>query len=99
MCRPAADTAVLSPDGYPAGDQESRVEGQPGQDPVPVVPECLDAGFLPRVATADVRRGSGSGFASGDVLDTALPGPALAGFAGYDPLARPLGIRSWMMMS
>jgi hypothetical protein len=78
---PAADTGLLSPGGYPAGDKEARVEGQPGEDPVPEVPECFDAGFLPRVASADVRRGSGSGFASGNVLDTALPGPALGGFA------------------
>ena len=50
-----------------------------------MVPECFDAGFLPRDpdGPASRRRGTGgdSGFASGDALDTALPGPALAGFA------------------
>ena len=51
-----------------------------GGDAGPVVAECLDAGSLPRgVAAADPSRGSGSGFASGDVLDVALPDPVLAG--------------------
>ena len=48
----------------------------------PVVAECLDAGSLPRGAAApSLSRGSGSGFASGDVLDVALPDPGLAGLA------------------
>ena len=50
-----------------------------------MVPECFDAGFLPRDADGPASRrpgrGGDSGFASGDALDTALPGPALAGFA------------------
>jgi len=51
------------------------------------VPECMDAGFLPRgraggpAITNLARGGRGTGFASGAELDTALPGPALAGFA------------------
>ncbi len=51
------------------------------------VPECMDAGFLPRgrasgpAITNLARGGCGTGFASGAELDTALPGPALAGFA------------------
>ena len=51
------------------------------------VPECMDAGFLPRgwasgpAITRLARGGCGTGFASGAELDTALPGPALAGFA------------------
>jgi hypothetical protein len=53
-----------------------------GTGPVPVaVPETMDAGFLPRGTATPGQRGSGSGFASGEVLDTARPGPALAGFA------------------
>ena len=51
------------------------------------VPECMDAGFLPRgrvsgpAITNLACGGRGTGFASGAELDTALPGPALAGFA------------------
>ncbi len=55
------------------------------------VPEWMDAGFLPRgrasgpAITNLARGGCGTGFASGAELDTALPGPALAGFAGKTP--------------
>ena len=71
--------------GVPAGDAAQGRE-RPDQGAAPVVPECLDAGFLPRDASGPPsgragRPGGLSGFASGDVLDTALPGPALAGFA------------------
>ncbi len=51
------------------------------------VPEVADAGFLPRgiaggpVTARLARGGRGAGFASGEELDTARPGPALAGFA------------------
>jgi Domain of unknown function (DUF222) len=69
----------------PSADHEPRDEANPLHDGDPVVPECFDAGFLPRDAdgTASRRpgRGGDSGFASGGALDTALPGPALAGFA------------------
>ena len=78
--RPAADTAVPPPEAYPASGNTARAEGHPVQATA-LVPECFDAGFLPRVAAGDGRRDSGSGFASGDVLDVARPGPALAGFA------------------
>jgi hypothetical protein len=74
---PAADGAA-GPAGGPGGGASSAAEGDAG----PVVAECLDAGSLPRgAAWASCSRGAGSGFASGDVLDVALPDPALAGFA------------------
>ncbi len=76
----AADTAVLPPEAYPASGNTARAEGHP-VEATALAPECFDAGFLPRVAAGDGRRDSGSGFASGDVLDVARPGPALAGFA------------------
>ena len=62
-------------------DLESR---PPLDERADVVPECMDAGFLPRGGTGRprlVRGGPGAGFASGAELDTARPGPALAGFA------------------
>ena len=69
----------------PSADHEPRDGANPPHDGDPVVPECFDAGFLPRDAEGPAsrrpRRGGDSGFASGDALDTALPGPALAGFA------------------
>ena len=49
-----------------------------GLAPDPLLPGAIDAGFLPRGGPRDPRRG---GFASGGVLETCLPGPALAGFA------------------
>ncbi len=64
-------------------------QGAAGQGAAPV-PECFDAGFFPRGTAATPgegpgprrpgRFGPGAGFAAGDVLDTAMPGPALAGF-------------------
>ena len=57
-------------------DLESR---PPLDERADVVPECMDAGFLPRGGTGRprlVRGGPGAGFASGAELDTALPGPA-----------------------
>jgi len=73
----------------PAG-QGAAGQGAAGQDAAPV-PECFDAGFFPRGTAATPgdgpgprrpgRFGPGAGFAAGDVLDTAMPGPALAGFA------------------
>jgi hypothetical protein len=62
--------------------------GQPAPDDSSVqAPECLDAGFLPRgrvsgsAITSLARGGRGAGFTAGAELDTARPGPALAGFA------------------
>ena len=69
----------------PSADHEPRDGANPPHDGDPVVPECFDAGFLPRDADGPASRrpgrGGDSGFASGDALDTALPGPVLAGFA------------------
>jgi Domain of unknown function (DUF222) len=89
---PGEDQA--SPDGSfgPELDEfmdgfESGPEGTPRDESADPVPECLDAGFLPRGGTGRpalrslARGGCGAGFASGAELDTALPGPALAGFA------------------
>jgi hypothetical protein len=63
--------------------------GPAGQGAAPL-PDCFDAGFFPRGTAATPgdgpgprrpgRFGPGAGFAAGDVLDTAMPGPALAGF-------------------
>jgi Domain of unknown function (DUF222) len=73
---PGADGAD-GPAGDPAVGAPSRADGDAGP-----VAECLDPGSLPRGAAApSPSRGSGSGFASRDVLDVALPDPALAGFA------------------
>ena len=59
-----------------------RCAGPAGGGAGPGVAECLDAGSLPRgAAAASPSRGAGSGFASGDVLDVALPDPGLAGLA------------------
>ena len=75
---PAADPAV----GDPAGGGVPPAGGPAGGGAGPGVAECLDAGSLPRgVAAPNPSRGAGSGFASGDVLDVALPDPALAGLA------------------
>src|SRR5271166_256648 len=73
---------------------ESGPQGAAGPDPADQgaapVPECFDAGFFLRGTAATPgggpgprrpgRFGPGAGFAVGDVLDTALPGPTLAGF-------------------
>ena len=84
---PGADGAA-GPAGEPAaGDRPVGDPGGGGVPPAgggagPGVAEFLDAGSLPRgAAWPDPSRGSGSGFASGDVLDVALPDPGLAGLA------------------
>jgi len=80
--RAAGGAAVPADD--PAGHSTARAGGRPGEDPVPgapVVPEWLDAGYLPRTPAGPGQLRGGSGFASGDVLDAARPGPALAGSA------------------
>ena len=70
------------PAGDPAGGGVPPAGGPAGGGAGPGVAECLDAGSLPRgVAAPDPSRGAGSGFASGDVLDVALPDPGLAGLA------------------
>jgi hypothetical protein len=64
----------------PGAGLEETFTGE-GADPVP---ESMDAGFLPRGGPGRpklVGGGPGAGFASGAELDTARPGPALAGFA------------------
>src|SRR5271165_3055304 len=50
----------------------------PPGEPAAAVRECLDAGFLPR-GVPGPGQGGGSGFASGDVPDMALPDAGLAG--------------------
>lgn len=59
-----------------AGDGARPGQGAPGPD------ECLDAGFLSRdVPPPPGQDQSGSGLGSGEVFDTCLPGPDLAGAA------------------
>ncbi len=77
-----ADGAAGLASGSPVSDPPAGGVLSAGGDAGPVVAEFLDAGSLPRGAAApNPSRGAGSGFASGDVLDVALPDPALPGFA------------------
>jgi hypothetical protein len=72
--------------------EPGQASGKPGQASAPSAGpgpgsgaprECIDAGFLPRDAPPGPAAEPGrpaSGFASGALLDRALPGPAVAGF-------------------